>query len=310
MKKNQSLELPVLKVMTKEIDVIINAYNAINYLEDALKSLNTQTIKNLIRITIINDGDDNDYASIIDLYKDSLDINYIKLKKNRGIGIARNIGLKKTFLPYLTFLDSDDVFFDKYSLEKLYNLLKKDNKTSFVYGTEKRNFGKLIHFGNLHGKMYKRSVIDKHQIKFPKLRYGEDAVFNLLYISMINEDEINYTEDYIYIWNDQNQDSLTHIYKDMRFEVEKYLRAFKKFPDLNKKKKISSKYAFTIIEGMYTIYNYHQEKLSPDDLVKFFRACNKLYQTFKTGIDIEIRKNKDDLYYLEIEKFISTFDKY
>ena len=106
-----------------QLSVIIPAYNpgkkiipCINFLEKNLEHLSTQT--NLIyEILIINDaGCEIDLSFMKNVQK----VKYLKLKKNKGVGYAREFGLKISNYEYLFYLDSDVVMENRNTLKILF----------------------------------------------------------------------------------------------------------------------------------------------------------------------------------------------
>ncbi len=106
-----------------KLSVIIPAYNpgkkivpCLNSLEKNLEHLSTHT--NLIyEILIINDA-----GREIDLsfMKNIQEVRLLRLKKNRGVGYAREFGLKISKYDYLFYLDSDVVMENKDTLKILF----------------------------------------------------------------------------------------------------------------------------------------------------------------------------------------------
>lgn len=109
------------------IDIIIPTYNSEKYITETIESVKKQTIKNW-KIIIIDDGStDNTIEkinnSIVEI-KDKVEV--IKLKKNKGVANARNVGIQKSTNRYIAFLDSDDIW-EKEKLEKQINYMKRNN---------------------------------------------------------------------------------------------------------------------------------------------------------------------------------------
>lgn len=107
--------------MNELISVIINVYNGERFIRKCLDSVINQTYKNL-EILIINDGSTDNSLSICKSYKDSR----IKIisTENRGLALARNVGIDNASGQYLYFIDMDDcIDFD--TIEYLYNLSKR-----------------------------------------------------------------------------------------------------------------------------------------------------------------------------------------
>lgn len=78
----------------EKISVIIPAYNAEKYLEQCVKSVQSQIYDN-IEIIIVNDGSTDRTAEIIERLKEKDSrIRTLHKRKNEGIGAARNSALE------------------------------------------------------------------------------------------------------------------------------------------------------------------------------------------------------------------------
>ena len=111
--------------MKIKVSVIVPVYNVEKFIDKCLNSLVNQTLKE-IEIIVVNDGSSDNSQKIIDEYVKKYP-NKIKsfIKENGGQGSARNMGLEKAVGEYISFVDSDD-WLDLNTLEKMYNLAKKD----------------------------------------------------------------------------------------------------------------------------------------------------------------------------------------
>ncbi|GAB3289716.1 glycosyltransferase family 2 protein [Pseudidiomarina andamanensis] len=89
------------------LSIIIPAYNAEDYIEETLDSINKQS-QLPEEIIIVDDGSNDRTCEIIRSHKL---IDKIKLisTENRGQGIARNLGVRESSSDYLYFFDSDDL---------------------------------------------------------------------------------------------------------------------------------------------------------------------------------------------------------
>ena len=63
-----------------------------------------------MEIIIVDDGSTDNTKEVIDKFQDRR-IKYIKLDKNQGASNARNIGIKAAKGKYISFQDSDDIFY-------------------------------------------------------------------------------------------------------------------------------------------------------------------------------------------------------
>lgn len=108
-----------------KISVIIPIYNVEKYIEECIKSVCEQTLKE-IEIICVNDGTKDDSMKIVSKYaKKDKRIKIIN-KDNGGLSSARNKGLDTATGKYVYFIDSDD-YITKECLEILYDTLEKNN---------------------------------------------------------------------------------------------------------------------------------------------------------------------------------------
>lgn len=89
------------------ISVIVPAYNVEDYIEECLQSLAEQTDPSF-EVIVINDGSTDQTHSIAERYCAGRDNFRIIDQQNRGLGGARNTGIRAARGAFLTFLDSDD----------------------------------------------------------------------------------------------------------------------------------------------------------------------------------------------------------
>lgn len=106
-----------------KVSIIVPVYNVEKYLDKCMKSLVSQTLKD-IEIICINDGSTDSSLAILESYANTDKRIIIIDKENEGQSVARNIGIKTAKGEYLGFVDSDD-WVDKDYYEKLYNAAKK-----------------------------------------------------------------------------------------------------------------------------------------------------------------------------------------
>lgn len=88
------------------LTVIIPIYNVENFLRQCLDSLVMQTDTHF-NVILVNDGSVDTSGSIAKEYSEK----YTELfsyyeQENKGLGAARNLGLKYVHTPYVTFLEN------------------------------------------------------------------------------------------------------------------------------------------------------------------------------------------------------------
>lgn len=112
--------------MNDLISVIIPANNVGNYIETCLKSVTSQTHKNL-EIILIDDGSTDDTSSIADSWasKDKR-IKVIHNHPSAGISLVRNAGINIAKGDYIGFIDSDDFIHPQF-FERMLSLIKEND---------------------------------------------------------------------------------------------------------------------------------------------------------------------------------------
>lgn len=110
-----------MKSNVPKISIIIPVYNAEQYLRFCLDSVLGQTLTE-IEVICVNDGSTDSSKTILDEYagKDSRVIVFHK-EKNAGTLLARKMGMLQATGEYSTFIDPDDYYATKYSLDIVYN---------------------------------------------------------------------------------------------------------------------------------------------------------------------------------------------
>ncbi|MCF3112119.1 glycosyltransferase [Niabella sp. CC-SYL272] len=199
------------------VSVIVPVYNASRYLGRCLGSLLRQSYT-CYEVLLINDGSTDDSGKICDTYADRYSRVEVYHMKNGGVSAARNMGLEKAKGSYITFVDADD-YVDENYLSLLLPHGDEDfsvcgvkilspNGTVAVEGISAASCGtearqRVVNHHLVRavwGKMFKRSVIDCHGIRFDTAaRVGEDTLFVLEYLSVVSSVFITDKAGYVYI---------------------------------------------------------------------------------------------------------------
>ncbi len=118
--------MAVRKDSRVKVSVIVPVFNVEIYLEECLKSLINQTLKE-IEIILIDDKSSDNSGEICDRYGE-LDsrIRVIHNKSNIRQGLSRNKGIEIARGEFIGFVDADD-YVDLDFYEKLYHSAKKNN---------------------------------------------------------------------------------------------------------------------------------------------------------------------------------------
>lgn len=188
-----------------DISIIIPVYNCELYLEQCIKSIQAQTIKN-IEIICIDDGSQDNSAEILHQLASGDDRIIIFRQKNQGAGNARNVGLQNACGEFVAFMDADDYYINKSGLECMISACREwqvdacaSILTHDVDGIIKKSaMGELVTKNSKKGIcnykdyqldyyfytfIFKRSILIDKKVFFPNFIFYEDPVFlvNALY---------------------------------------------------------------------------------------------------------------------------------
>lgn len=196
LKKNQ---IKFIKFFNKiDISIIIPIYNSEKYLSSCLNSVIRQSIKN-IEIICIDDGSKDKSLNILEHYKKKDNRIIILKQKNMGSAVARNRGIKISRGKFLAFLDSDDLYPNKFTLELMFkkailnNVLicgggitcfkEKKNKDKLLIKNTTFNENNIIYFSDYQYHyyyqrfIYYKNFIKRFKLSFPNYLRFQDPPF-------------------------------------------------------------------------------------------------------------------------------------
>lgn len=192
----------------KEIAVIIPTYNAHETIGRLMGSIIQQTIVDKLHVYIVNDCDGTDYRYLVDDFRRYVKITLIEMEENGGPAVARQVGIDNSNEPFLVFADSDDTFAGPFALHSLYKNITSDDKYVMISGVfiEELKSGQYFAHNKdylwMHGKIYRRSFLEKYDIHFGTTRANEDMGFNYQ-ISVIDNplERIGFINEATYYWH-------------------------------------------------------------------------------------------------------------
>lgn len=218
------------------LSIIVPVYNAEKHIERLILSIDNN---HKVEIIIVDDGSSDSSKIIINrLAKKISNIKYY-YKDNSGVSNARNYGIEVARGEYITFADADD-FYEKGFINKIIDILTKEKlemvcfnyyKTyndikykklslndDLICGDKKSNLIKYINgtYSNMFcnsvwNKVYRKDIIKENKISFPEnKKVGEDLIFNINYISKINNIKTLKDVGYNYYFN---SNSVMNIYR-------------------------------------------------------------------------------------------------
>ena len=193
------------------IDIIIPLYNS-KTIWFTLASIAYQDDTD-VTVTIVDDcsSSEYDYSKMLDFFKKYLKIQYIRLEKNSGPGVARQKGIEATQAPYIMFIDSDDSLGGLDVISKIKKYIIIEDKDFIIGRFVEETFNKQFYFRDndqtwLHGKIYRRKFLERNHIHFNDTYKNEDNFFNQLLL--LHAPRVGKIQDTLYVYRN-NMDSLT-----------------------------------------------------------------------------------------------------
>lgn len=145
------------------VSIISPAFNNEKTIKNTIDSVLNQSYSNWEMI-IVDDCSSDRTGDIVKKYKDKR-IKYIKLDKNSGASVARNVAIKEAKGKYIAFLDCDDIWFKK-KLEKQVKFME-DNNYYFTYTDYK--------YMNKNGKILNKIRICPKKISYFNMLLGDSV---------------------------------------------------------------------------------------------------------------------------------------
>lgn len=198
-------------MLSPPVTLIVPVYNVAAYLENCLDSVRNQTFREF-EVLLVNDGSTDSSPDICRSYVKADPRFRLIDKPNSGVSDSRNKALEQAGGKYLQFLDADD-WLTSDAIETLVHTAEStgaDLVLSHFYrvagdrlaqrGHIKRQqvltrqeFAEKMmkapanyYYGVLWNKLYRRSIIEANQLRFPAdVNWCEDFLFNLNYIERV-----------------------------------------------------------------------------------------------------------------------------
>jgi len=315
-----------------KVSVIIPVYNNEEYLSEALDSVISQTLTD-IEIICINDGSTDSCPEILNDYSNK-DSRFIVInQENQGSAISRNTALDIATGEYIAFLDADDRYIDKKSLELMYEAGIKNDASlvsaNLKFLTQKRELIDNPHYGKgtfyyfqkdceinpddygipfyFYKNLFEFDLI--RDIRFPNLLRGQDPVFL---------SEVLGKTDRIY---GVNVDFYGYMFPTTFSKLDTYTKKYhyilqykQCYTILNESrlKKTRDKYMHNLM--MYLENNIDSEvydivgEVFEDDL-SYFKNYEREYLTFKSSniLNKILEKNTND-YFLKAKNELNDYD--
>ena len=158
-----------------KISIITISFNANYTIEKTLKSVVSQSYKNIEHIIVDGGSMDN----TLDICKAFTHISKIVSEPDKGVYDAFNKGLNIATGDVIGFLNSDDVFYSENSVQEIVNIFL-NNETDIVYGNLDyvNKEGKVIR--NWTSKQYENGLVKKAWMPAHPTFYCKKEVYDRL----------------------------------------------------------------------------------------------------------------------------------
>ena len=226
---------------TPLISVIVPVYRVEEYLERCVKSILSQTYKNL-EVILVDDGSPDQCPAICDACAEKDARVKVIHQENKGLSGARNAGINAASGEYLALVDSDD-YVSPHFIEELYQLLKDTGcaigqcRFSYVKGeglVEEGDSAFCIYRGEslmeqLYGpeekatcfvvawnKLYRAELFKETGIRYPEGRIHEDEATT--YRLFHEAKKLAFLDRALYGYYTENGGSITSVFSAKRLQ--------------------------------------------------------------------------------------------
>ena len=118
-----------------KISVIITAYNVEKYIYDAVKSAMLQTLKDIEILAVDDCSTDRTQEILSALAEQDSRVRVIRHTQNRGVMLARKIGVEQASGEYIMFLDGDDLLCEN-ACEAAYRAICEEDVELLQFDTD------------------------------------------------------------------------------------------------------------------------------------------------------------------------------
>ena len=185
------------------VSIILPAYNAHNTIKKTLSSIAMQQNIDEIETIIVDDCSDVGYDHIAQLFSHMMRIRIVRMMKNGGPGAARQVGFDHSQGDYIMWMDADDTLVAADAITTLKNvMIQKDMDCVYGKFLEQNEDGSIypheVVMVWMFAKLYRRSFLEKYNIRFNTSLSNEDTGFNCVVKGCT--DRVWYIPKDIYIW--------------------------------------------------------------------------------------------------------------
>ena len=280
---------------TPKVSIVLPCYNVENYINQCLDSLVSQTLEDIEIICVDDKSTDGTLELVRKRMKQDKRIKVIAQPNNKGVSVARNMGIEMAQGEYVGFVDPDD-YVDLDYYEKLYNKIVETQADVCASNIKEHDFNGSIKVRDdfvariskdkkyfnytMWCAIYRNSFLKENKIYCPEgVTNGEDTVFCLKCAMLANKVEIVPDAYYHYVRYEGSAE--TQYYKEKHINSRiKMAEAIISFVNSTELSEDSYAYCFDTT-FWYICYNVFQKTTSKELRKKSLKCAIDLYRLCK-----------------------------
>lgn len=285
--------------MGSVLSVVVPIYNVAPYLRDCLGSIANQAHREL-EVIMVDDGSTDDSAAIAEEFAAQDPRFKLVRQENRGLGAARNTGVRHASGAYLMFVDSDDLL-PAYALATLVASLEQSG-SDFASGNVYRLNSRGVRPSSLHkrifaetrlrthvtrmrdlledrtawNKVFRRQFWDKHELSFPEGVLYEDTP--AIVPAHVLAGSVDVLEVPVYYWREREgtDRSITQRRDELKGFVDRMsgVDSVSRFLAEHKQRKVKRWYDAAALRGDLMLFMKVLPDVDEDYRREFLDRCN------------------------------------
>lgn len=279
------------------VSVIIPVYNGEKYIQNVTNTVMGQTYGN-IELIMINDGSKDDSAAILQQIQSDNAEKGIKIiqQENQGICRTRNCGLDLATGEYVMFMDQDDTMKSD-CVEQLVNVMEQENADMAIGGFDLIDSeGRKLENWKLDpkyiwskfrinapwGRLFKRQIVETHNIRFMETKISEDFYFNYLYMSYCNKIAVTEYVGYGWLYNEKSEShsNMSQFAEDRNpLVMMTRLQKNMKVPNILENEYVE----YAMVKHIIWYLFYVAKSMQTKDLLKMHQNCIQWLETYYPG---------------------------
>lgn len=201
--------------MESIVSIIVPVYNTVEYVEECILSILSQSYKN-IELILVNDGSTDGSGVVCKKYENLRNVIYIE-QENLGTTAARKRGVEESHGEWIMFVDSDDYLLE----DSIYGIMDVCESAEIIIAANQRSIESVKKLSdNISrqkylemqyarelsagpwAKLFKRRLFDENTLSFPmNINRGEDYLMNLK-LAINNQKDVYVYKHQIYYFRD------------------------------------------------------------------------------------------------------------